>query len=82
MAIFYTKCSLDSRVIRKIIEHYTEDTRKIRVRKFLFGDKEDAGAYLDSDRQLNADPSIRYYHFDEVQGQPLVDLHNTSVQEF
>ena len=62
------------------IEHYTEDTRKIRVRKFLFGDKEDAGAYLDSDRQLNADPSIRYYHFGEVQGQPLADLQNTSVQ--
>ena len=66
--------------LKKAIEHYTEDTRKIRVRKFLFGDKEDAGAYLDSNRQLNADPSIRYYHFDEVQGQPVAALQNASVQ--
>ena len=68
------------RSLKKTIEHYTEDTRKIRVRKFLFEDKEDAGAYLDSDWQLNADPSIRYYHFDEVQRQPLADLQNASVQ--
>ena len=68
------------RSLKKTIEHYTEDTRNIRVRKFLFGDKEDADAYLDANRQLNADPSIRYYHFDEVQGQPLADLENTSAQ--
>ena len=68
------------RSLKKTIEHYTEDARKIRVRKFLFGDKEDASAYLDSDRQLNADPSVRYYHFDEVQGQPLATLQNASVQ--
>ena len=68
------------RSLKKTIEHYTEDTRRIRVRKFLFGDKADADAYLDPDRQLNADPSIRYYHFDEVQGQPLASLHNASVQ--
>ena len=68
------------RSLKKTIEHYTEDTRKIRVRKFLFGDKEDADPYLDSHRQLNADPSIRYYHFDEVQGQPLIALQNASVQ--
>ena len=69
------------RSLKKTIEHYTGDTRRIRVRKFLFGDREDAGAYLDSGRQLNADPSIRYHHFDEVQGRPLVDLQNTSIQE-
>ena len=68
------------RSLKKTIEHYTEDTRKIRVRKFLFGDKEDADPYLDFHRQLNADPSIRYYHFDEVQGQPLIALQNASVQ--
>ena len=66
--------------LKRTIEHYTEDTRKIRLRKFLFGDKEDANAYLDPDRQLNADPSIRYYRFDEVQGQSLSNLENTSVQ--
>jgi hypothetical protein len=43
--------------------------------------KQNPGAYLDVNRQLNADPSIRYYHFDEVNGQPLTALHNTSVRE-
>lgn len=66
--------------LKKTIEHYTDDSRKICLRKFLFGDKKDADAYLDSNRQLNADPSIRYYHFSEVQGQPLIALQNVSVQ--
>ena len=68
------------RSLKKTIEHYTGDSRKVRVRKFLFGDRTDADAYLDANRQLNADPSIRYYHFDEVQGQSLIGLKNTSVQ--
>lgn len=67
--------------LKRTVEHYTTDTRKIRVRKFVFGDKDDPEAYLDPNRQLNADPSIRYYHFDEVHGQSLAALHNTSVQE-
>lgn len=67
--------------LKKTIEQYTGDSRKVRMRKFLFGDKTNADAYLDSNRQLNAYPSIRYYHFDEVQGQPLAALKNTSVQE-
>lgn len=67
--------------LKRIIEHYTSDTKKIYVRKFLFGDKTDADAYLDENRQLNADPSIRYCHFDEVRGQALAELPNRSVQE-
>lgn len=67
--------------LKRTIEHYTADTRKVKMRKFVFGDKDDPEAYLDENRQLNADPSIRYYHFDEVNGQALAGLHNTSVQE-
>ena len=63
------------------IEHYTGDKRRIRLRKFVFAENENPGPYIDGNRQLNADPSIRYYHFDEVQGQPLADLQNASVQE-
>ena len=66
--------------LKRTIEHYTGDKRRIRLRKFIFGENENPGAYLDPNRQLNADPSIRYYHFDEVQGQPLATLQNTSVQ--
>ena len=67
--------------LKRTIEHYTGDKRRIRLRKFVFGENQNPGAYLDPNRQLNADPSIRYYHFDEVQGQPLIALQNTSVQQ-
>ena len=67
--------------LKRTIEHYTGDKRRIRLRKFVFAENENPDAYLDGNRQLNADPSIRYYHFDEVQGRPLADLENTSVLE-
>lgn len=67
--------------LKRTIEHYTGDKRKIRLRKFVFAENDNPDPYLDGNRQLNADPSIRYYHFDEVQAQSLADLQNTSVQE-
>ena len=67
--------------LKRTIEHYTGDKRKIRVRKFVFAENENPGPYIDGNRQLIADPSVRYYHFDEVQGQPLVGLENTSMLE-
>lgn len=67
--------------LKRTIENYTGDRRGIRLRKFVFAENENPGAYLDANRQLIADPSIRYYHFDEVHGQDLTALRNTSVQE-
>ena len=67
--------------LKRTIEHYTGNKRRIRARKFVFAENEDPKSYIDSNRQLIADPSIRYYHFDEVQGQPLIELQNTSTQE-
>ena len=67
--------------LKRTIEHYTGDKRRIRARKFVFAENENPNSYIDSNRQLIADPSIRYYHFDEVQGQPLTELQNTSMQE-
>jgi len=69
------------RSLKTTVEHYTGDKRSIRLRKFVFANNANPGAYLDANRQLMADPSIRYYHFDEVQGQPLSDLQNSSLQE-
>ena len=66
--------------LKRTIENYTGDNRRIQLRKFVFGENENPGAYLDLNRQLHADPSIRYCHFDEVQGQPLATLQNASVQ--
>ena len=67
--------------LKRTIELYTGDKRRLRLRKFVFAENENPGEYIDGNRQLKADPSIRYYHFNEVEGQPLADLENTSVQE-
>ena len=67
--------------LKRTIEHYTGDARRIRVRKFVFGTNDNPGAYVTADGQLNADPSIRYYHFDDVDGRGLSELQNTSVTE-
>ncbi len=67
--------------LKRTIEHYTGDKRRIKVRKFVFAENENPAPYLNDNRQLNADPSIRYYHFSDVDGQPLADLENTSIQE-
>ncbi|MES9947204.1 MAG: hypothetical protein ABW080_19815 [Candidatus Thiodiazotropha sp.] len=67
--------------LKRTIEQYTGDGRKIRLRKFVFAENDNPDPYIDGNRQLNADPSIRYYHFNEVHRQSLADLQNTSVQE-
>ncbi|MBN9339576.1 MAG: hypothetical protein J0H52_05790 [Comamonadaceae bacterium] len=69
------------RSLKQTIEHYTGDSRRIRLRKFVFGENDNPHAYLDANLQLNADPSIRYYHFDEVNGLSLAALQNTSAQD-
>ena len=66
--------------LKRTIEHYTGDNRRIQLRKFVFAENTNPDSYIDVNRQLNADPSIRYYHFDEVQGRPLATLENASVQ--
>ena len=67
--------------LKRTIENYTGDKRRIRVRKFVFATNENPEAYLDANRQLRADPSVRFYHFDEVDGQPIADLANVSDQD-
>ena len=50
--------------LKRTIEHYTGDKRRIRARKFVFADNKNLNSNIDSNRQLIADPSIRYYHFE------------------
>jgi hypothetical protein len=67
--------------LKRTIEHYTGDSCRIRIRKFVFGTNDNPGAYIDANGQLNADPSVKYYHFDDVDGRRLADLQNASVLE-
>ena len=67
--------------LKLTIEHYTSYKRKIHLHKFVFTENDNPDAYLEPNRHIRADPSIRYYHFKEVHGQAMTDLKNTSVQE-
>ena len=67
--------------LKRTVEHYIGDKRSYILRKFVFAEKENLGPYIDGNRQLKVDSSIRDYHFDEMQGPALADLQNTSVQE-
>jgi hypothetical protein len=69
------------RSLKRTIEHYTGDSRKIRVRKFAFGDNDNPAPYVDAHFQLCADPSVRYCRFDDVNGKLLSGLSNASSQE-
>ena len=65
--------------LKRTVEHYTGDSQTIRIRKFVFGTNDSPGDYIDPNGQLNADPSVRYYHFNEVNGRGLAELKNTSM---
>lgn len=69
------------RCLKHTIEQYTGDNRRIRIRKFVFGTNDNPGPYINANGQLNADPSVRYYHFDEVNGRRLAEIQNASVLE-
>jgi hypothetical protein len=69
------------RSLKHTVENYTGDKRKVRIRKFVFADNENPETYLDANRQLLADPSIRYYNFKEVNGLRLDQLENASFTE-
>lgn len=68
--------------LKRTIEQYTGDKRKIRVRKFVFAENENPDPYVDANGQLIADPSVRYYHFNDVHGQNISTLQNNSVQDY
>lgn len=67
--------------LRKVINQYTGDDRGIKIRKFVFTENENPGAYLDvAGRYLARDPSIRHYNYDALAGLTLETLDNTSVR--
>lgn len=67
--------------LKQTIEYYTGDARRIRVRKFVFGTNDNPTDYINAGGQLRADPSVRYYHFNDINGRHLSDLQNTSFED-
>lgn len=66
--------------LRKVVAQYTGDTRPLKVKKFVLTENNNPGAYLDADNKyLARDPSVRHYHYDEIETLGLDDLENESV---
>lgn len=67
--------------LRRVVNQYTGDDRSFRVRKFVLTENENPAAYLDTaGKYLARDPSIRHYHYDQLNGLTLDTLENTSVR--
>ncbi|MBM1143653.1 hypothetical protein GN155_007685 [Alcanivorax sp. ZXX171] len=68
------------RSLKKIIENYSGHKKPIKVQKFIFSSNENPNAYLDPEgKYLARDPSVRFYHYDEILGADLGNFENSSI---
>ena len=69
------------RSLHSIIKIYTEKRKRMNVTKFVLSYCEDPSKYLDADNKyLTREPSIRHYHYEEVNGISLHELENLTVE--
>ncbi len=70
------------RALKRIVEYYFGHDCPIAVQKFVFSTNTNPKQYLDAaGKYLKADPTIRFYHYDALNGLTLGDLENTMVDE-
>ncbi|WP_155986105.1 hypothetical protein [Thioalkalivibrio sp. AKL10] len=66
--------------LKKIIETYSGHRKQIKVQKFVFSSNRNPVAYLGPEgKYLARDPSVRFYHYDDVKGVALEEFENSSV---
>ncbi|MEP3667438.1 MAG: hypothetical protein ABJN42_12005, partial [Roseibium sp.] len=66
--------------LRKVVAQYTGDSRPLKVKKFVLTENNNPDAYLDADNKyLAREPSVRHYHYDDIELLGLDDLENDSV---
>jgi hypothetical protein len=67
--------------LRKVVAQYTGDSRPLRLKKFVLTENNNPDAHLGEDNKyLARDPSVRHYHYDEIESLGLDDLENDSVK--
>lgn len=67
--------------LRRVVNQYTGDDRSIRLRKYVVTENDNPSAYLDfASKFLARDPSIRHYHYRDLEGMTLQDLDRTSYR--
>lgn len=68
--------------LSRVVENYFGHTHKLIIQKYVFSSNTNPGAYLDTEgKYLNADPAIRFYHYDDLKGLSLADLENNMSEE-
>lgn len=66
--------------LRKVVEQYTGDSRPLKIKKFVLTENNNPDAYLDANKKyLARDPSVRHYHYDEIETLELDELDNDSI---
>lgn len=69
------------RSLKSVIENYTGHSLEIKVQKFVFSTNNKPAAHLSPDgKYLARDPSIRFYHYDDLDEMSLADLENISLE--
>lgn len=68
--------------LKFVVERYFGHNHQLTVQKFVFSSNTNPGAYLDAaGKYLKADPAVRFYHYDALEGLSLGDLENNMADE-
>ncbi|MBN2845470.1 MAG: hypothetical protein JXQ25_05720 [Deltaproteobacteria bacterium] len=69
------------RSLHSVIKHYTSETKRIRITKFVLSCHQSPDVYLDNENKyLLRDHTIRHYHYDDIDGMSLDELENKHVE--
>jgi len=67
--------------LHSAIKHYTGNTRKIQIEKYVLSCHSSATAYLDDlGKYLKEDYTIRHYLYDDIEGMNLEDLEHSNFE--
>ncbi len=66
--------------LKKVLEQYTGHKHPLMLQKFVFSSNKNPATYLGPEgKYLAREPSVRFYHYDDLDGLTLEDLENSSV---
>ncbi len=69
------------RALHSTIRHYTGETRRLHLTKYVFSCHPNPATYLDPDgKYLLRDHSIRHYLYSDIDGKSLDALDNTNIE--
>ena len=69
------------RSLHSVIKHYTGNTKRIHITKYVFSCHQSPERFLDDENKyLRRDHTIRHYLYDDVDGISLDELENTHVE--